>query len=111
MSAKYVLRKTADHQFMFNLKAGNGEVILTSERYTQKANAENGIESVRKNSSLDGAFERMGSGGTPYFVLKAANKEIVGTSEMYSSPTAMEGGITSVKQNAAAAVVEDETQP
>jgi len=109
MSATFVLKETADHQYMFNLQAANGEVILTSERYTQKASAETGIESVRKNSHLDDAYERKTSGAKPYFVLKAANKEVIGTSETYSSPTAMEGGITSVKQNGPAASVEDET--
>ena len=109
MSARFVVKETTDHQFMFNLKAANGEVILTSERYTQKASAEKGIESVRKNAHLDGAFERKTSGAKPYFVLKAANQEVIGTSEMYSSPSAMEGGITSVKQNGPAAPMDDET--
>ena len=38
MSAKFVLKNSKD-QFMFNLKAGNGEIILTSERYKAKASA------------------------------------------------------------------------
>ncbi len=37
---------------MFNLKAANGEVILTSERYTAKANAENGIDSVNERAVM-----------------------------------------------------------
>ena len=35
------------------LKAGNDEVILTSELYTTKAACTAGIESVRKNASVD----------------------------------------------------------
>lgn len=38
---------------MFNLKAGKGETILTSERYRSKEGALNGIDSVRKNAALD----------------------------------------------------------
>ena len=34
--------------FVFNLKAGNGEVIATSESYKSKDTCLNGIESVRK---------------------------------------------------------------
>ena len=62
MSATYDLKPTADGQFMFNLKAANGEVILTSERYTTKQSAENGIESVRTNSPLDERYDRLEAG-------------------------------------------------
>lgn len=37
-------------EFRFRLKAGNGEVIATSEGYKAKASCENGIESVKKNA-------------------------------------------------------------
>lgn len=37
-------------EFRFRLKAGNGEIILASEGYSQKAGCKNGIESVRKNA-------------------------------------------------------------
>ena len=49
--AKYVLKHAGNNEFMFNLKAGNGEVILTSQRYNSKASAENGIESVTDRTS------------------------------------------------------------
>ena len=57
MPGTYALKKTTDGQFMFNLKAGNGEVILTSERYTAKASAENGIASVRTSPPRSRAAE------------------------------------------------------
>jgi len=110
MAAKYDLKKTADGQFMFNLKAANGEVILTSERYTTKASAENGIESVKTNAPNDEQYDRRTStANQPYFVLKAANHEIIGKSEMYSSASAMENGIASVKANGPTAATSDLT--
>lgn len=110
MAAKYELKGTSDGQFMFNLKAANGEIILTSERYKAKASAENGIESVRKNSPTDGRYDRRtATDNSPYFVLKAANGEIIGKSEMYSSTSAMENGISSVKTNGPIAEVSDLT--
>jgi uncharacterized protein YegP (UPF0339 family) len=57
MAGKFVLFTATDGQCMFNLKAGNGETILTSERYQSKDEALNGIYSVRKNASLDERFE------------------------------------------------------
>lgn len=95
---------------MFNLKAANGQVILTSELYKTKASAENGIESVRKNSARAGAFEeKANSKGEPYFILKATNGQEVGRSEYYSSKASMENGIASVKKNAPDAKVDDKT--
>ncbi len=58
MAGTYELKATANGEFMFNLKAGNGQVILTSERYSAKAGAVNGIESVRTNSPVDDRYER-----------------------------------------------------
>lgn len=110
MAGKFELKKAKDGQFMFNLKATNGQVILTSELYKTKSSAENGIESVRKNSAREGAFEvKTNSKGEPYFILKATNGQEIGRSEYYSAKTAMENGIESVKKNAPEAKVEDLT--
>lgn len=107
MAAKYELKAGSKGQFHFNLKAGNGQVILSSESYSTKAAALNGIESVKKNAGDDARFERKtAKDGSPYFVLKAGNGEIIGKSEMYSSTSSMENGIASVKTNAGAAVAD-----
>jgi len=105
---KFEVKKDKSDQFRFNLKAGNGQVILSSEAYTTKTACDNGIESVRKNSQDDGRFDRLtAKNGSPYFNLKAGNGQIIGTSEMYSSKDGMENGIASVKSNATDASVED----
>jgi uncharacterized protein YegP (UPF0339 family) len=49
MAGKFVIKK-ASGQYHFVLKAANGEIIATSERYTTKAAAKNGIESVKQNA-------------------------------------------------------------
>lgn len=111
MAAKFDLLKSAKGQFRFNLKAGNGHIILTSEHYTSKAGAENGVRSVKTNATNDERFERKTSkSNEPYFVLKAGNGQVIGTSEMYSSLSAMEKGIDSVKRNAPDAEVSDLTE-
>ena len=110
MAGKFELKKSKDGQFMFNLKASNGQVILTSELYKTKPSAENGVESVRKNATREGAFEvKTNAKGEPYFILKATNGQEVGRSEYYSSKSAMENGIESVKKNAPDAKIEDLT--
>ncbi len=110
MAGKFELRKSTNGQFYFRLKAGNGEQILSSEMYTAKAGAENGIESVKTNAPIDSRYERrMPAGKQPHFVLRAANGEPIGRSETYSSNSAMESGIESVKNNAPTAPTEDLT--
>lgn len=88
-------------QYHFVLQAGNYEPILQSEVYESKSAAENGIESVRKNSQRDGAFEvKVAKNGQYHFVLKATNGQPIGQSELYSSEAACQNGIASVQKNA-----------
>lgn len=97
-------------QFHFVLKAGNGEVILSSEMYNSKQAALNGISSVQVNSTYDRNYYRDSSrANQPYFNLKAANREIIGTSQMYSSSSACEAGIASVKKNGPSSTIKDLT--
>ncbi|MDP9956973.1 uncharacterized protein YegP (UPF0339 family) [Epilithonimonas hungarica] len=107
---KFIITKRKDGEYQFNLKAGNGEIILTSEGYAAKSGCKNGIESVKVNSQIDSRFERRTSvNNKDYFVLKAGNGEIIGKSQLYSTKLGMENGITSVKENAPTAEIIDET--
>lgn len=108
MAAEYEIKTAKNGQFYFNLKAGNSQIILTSEMYTSKAGAQSGIESVRKNSPDDGRYVRK-TNGSFRFSLKAGNGEVIGTSESYTTAAAMENGIESVKKNGPTAVVDDQT--
>ena len=101
MPGKFEVKTAGSGEFMFNLKAGNGEIILTSETYKTKASCLNGVESVRKHSAADANFDRRESkNGKPYFALKASNGQDIGRSEMYESKASMERGIQSVMRNA-----------
>ncbi|WP_027378722.1 YegP family protein [Chryseobacterium daeguense] len=107
---KFVITQRINNEYQFNLKSGNGEIILTREGYVQKASCHKGIESVRMNSQDDSRYDRrVAINGKNYFVLKARNGEIIGKSQYFSSKTAMENGIHSVKSNAPLAEIVDET--
>ena len=106
----FELSKSKDGQFRFVLKAANAETILTSELYTTKGAAQNGIASVQANSGHDERYEKkVASNGKPYFNLKAANHQVIGTSQMYASEQSRDGGIASVKANGGSATVKDLT--
>ncbi len=47
---KFAVKDTANGGCMFNLKAGNGQVIGTSEVYNSSSACDNGIESVMENA-------------------------------------------------------------
>ncbi|WP_417612572.1 multiubiquitin domain-containing protein [Owenweeksia hongkongensis] len=107
-NSRFTLLQGIDTQYYFNLKAGNGEIILQSEGYVNKNGALNGIKSVQENSSSEERFEhRVSRTEEPYFVLKAKNGQIIGRSEMYSSTASMLAGIKSVMNNGQTDFIED----
>ncbi len=106
MAGKFEVKKAKNGKFYFNLKAGNGEIVLTSQMYADKAGCEKGIESVRNNAGSESQFEVLeDKNGSPYFVLKAKNSQVIGRSESYSTKASMNKGIASVQRNAAEARV------
>lgn len=103
----FELKKSGD-QFHFVLKAGNGQIILSSEMYNTKAAAKNGIESVKKNSADESKFEtKTAKNGKFHFNLKATNGQIIGSSQMYADEGGMKNGIASVMKNAPGADVKE----
>jgi uncharacterized protein YegP (UPF0339 family) len=109
MSGWFELSKSSDGQFRFVLKAGNAETILTSELYTTKSAAENGIASVRTNSPSDERYEKKQPPTASFFNLKAGNHQVIGTSQMYASEQSRDKGIASVKTNGPTQTVKDHT--
>ncbi len=108
MAGKFEIKQSKNGKFHFNLKAGNGQIILSSELYESKSACQNGIESIKKNGGEEKRYERKESkNGDPYFILKAGNGQEIGRSEMYSGNAAMENGIQSVMKNAPDADIVD----
>lgn len=107
MAGKFSLSTGKDSKHYFNLKAANGEVILSSQGYKAKADCMNGIESVRKNCHDEARFEKKkANNGLFYFVLTATNGQTIGKSQMYKSESGRNNGIDSVCRTATDADVE-----
>ena len=108
--------KTTATGIKFDLKAGNGEVIATSEVYTSEAACNNGIESVKKNAPVAAVENQTVEGyateknpkfevytdkaGEFRFRLKATNGQVIAASEGYKAIASCMNGIESVKKNA-----------
>ena len=119
---KFVVRETTTG-FKFDLKATNGQTILSSEVYTTKAACLNGVNSIKANAVgevEDQTVEPVETKKHPKFEiyndkagefrfrLKAKNGEIVGTSEGYKTKANCENGVESVKKNAPEAEIVEE---
>lgn len=106
---KFVVTTRKNGEFQFNLKASNGQVILTSEGYKTKTACLNGIESVKKNAANADKYEvKVAKNSKPFFNLKATNGQVIGASQMYASEATMKAGIASVMKNAPEAQVVEE---
>ncbi len=120
---KFAIRQTATGT-KFDLKAGNGEVIATSEVYASKDACIKGAESVRANAPLAAIEDQTKAGfateknpkfevytdkaGEFRFRLKAKNGQIIATGEGYRSLQSCLNGIESVKKNAPDAEIVDQ---
>lgn len=112
---KFVVKHT-NTGVKFDLKAGNGEVIATSEVYNSEAACKNGIASLKKNAPVAGVEDQTVEGyekvkhpkfevyvdkaGEYRFRLKATNGEIIATGEGYKAKAGCMNGIESIKKNA-----------
>ena len=119
---KFVI-KTVASGIKFDLKAGNGEVIATSEVYNSKSACKNGIESVRRNAPVAALEDQTVEGfatekhpkfevykdnkGEYRFRLKATNGQIIATGEGYVAKASCLNGVESVRRNAPEAPVDE----
>lgn len=117
---KFVIKETKTG-IKFDLKAGNGEVIATSEVYTTEAACKNGIQSVITNAAIAAVEDQTKEGyateknpkfeiytdkaGEFRFRLKAKNGQIIAVSEGYKAMAGCVNGIESVKKNSADATI------
>lgn len=112
---KFVVKEVKSG-IMFNLKAGNGEVIATSEVYSSEDACLNGIASVKKNAPAAAIEDQTvanfevqkhpkfevytDKAGEFRFRLKAGNGQIIAVGEGYKAKASCLNGIASIVKNA-----------
>jgi uncharacterized protein len=94
-AGKFSLWQSSDGQYRFNLKSGNGAVLLTSEGYASRTGAVNGILSVQDNGVDELRYEI--ATATHGFVvhLLAGNGEVIGATEVYATKASATRAINS----------------
>ena len=113
---KYVIKETKNGGFKFDLKAGNGQVIASSQVYKSLKSCKGGIASVAANAAIAVTEDQTAEGyekqknpkyeiyndksGEFRFRMKAKNGQIIATSEGYKAMKSCLNGIASIKKNA-----------
>ena len=94
-TGKFTLWQSTDGQWRFNLKSGNGATLLTSEAYSSRTAAINGMLSVQSNG-VDPAMYEVRQTRTGHILhLLAANRESIGFSQVYKTKSSATRAVTS----------------
>lgn len=120
---KFAIREK-NGKYSFRLKAGNGEVIATSQMYKSVQTCKAGAQSVMQNAPVAALEDQTQEGfqvqkhpkfevykdstGEFRFRLKAKNGQNIAASEGYTALHSCLNGIESVRKNAQGAAVEME---
>ena len=123
---KFVIKPAKSGGFVFNLKAGNGEVIAQSQVYETLDSCKNGVNSVITNAPVaaleDQTVEGFATEKNPKFEmyedkagefrfrLKAKNGQVIATGEGYKAKASCKNGIESIRKNVVDAKIEEVTE-
>ena len=120
---KFTIREK-NGKYSFRLKAGNGEIIATSQMYKSLQTCKAGIASVRNNAPIANLEDQTKEGyqvqkhpkfevytdnaGEFRFRLKAKNGQKIAASEGYKALKSCLNGVESVRKNAPDSAIEME---
>jgi len=112
---KYVIKESKSG-VKFDLKASNGEIILSSQSYRSLRSCKSGIASITKNAPIAALEDQTAEGyekqkcpkfevytdkaGEYRFRLKAKNGQIIGVGEGYKKKVSCLNGVDSIRKNA-----------
>ena len=115
MASKFEIRVTKNGGYRFALKAGNGQVISTSQVYKTVATCKKGIASVKVNALAhieDQTADEVATlknpkyevyqdkAGEYRFRLRAKNGQVILSGEGYGTKANCQNGIASIGKNA-----------
>ncbi len=105
MTGYFQLIEGDDGAFMFALRAGNHETVLTSRVFWSRQAAMSGVEMLRKQSQQPQAYVRHADvDGRQWFEVLDDAQLTLGRSEPYASRSGLAAGMASVKRNSMATI-------
>lgn len=110
MASSFVLKHNEDGEIYFNFLNSDGEIVLISGNYADKAEAEAAIKDVKLNSLMS---QQLVAGktrdGGQFFLIKGSNGDVLVKSALYTSQMVMDNALHCVKDNVCVAEVRDLT--
>ena len=105
---KWVIIKKAEGEYLANLKASNGQIVLTSESYSTDKSAKKGIETIKKNIAADNFQIYKDKKDRFFYKLKDSANRLLCIGEVYNTKPRCLSAIESVKRFAEKATISEE---
>ena len=104
-AGKWVILKNDSGMYYFELRASNGEKLLSSIDYTSVNGAKNGIKTHKTNIQKNNIVISQSKNGSYFFRLLNGSKQLLCTGENYPSKSGCESAVDSVRRFAETAVI------
>ena len=105
---KWVIKKKSEEDYIWNLIANNGEIILASESYSSAAGAKSGLPIIKESIGLDRFQIHSDKNDHFFFKLKNGANKLQAMGQVYSTKQSAKNSIESVKRFSESAEVVDE---
>ena len=107
-SGKWVIKKKSEEDFVWNLIANNGEIVLASESYVSASGAKAGLDSIKENINQDRFQIHSDKNDHFFFKLKNGANKLQAMGQVYNTKQSAKNSIESVKRFAETAAVIEE---
>ena len=107
-SGKWVIKKKSEEDFVWNLIANNGEIVLASESYVSASGAKAGLDSIKENINQDRFQIHSDKNDHYFFKLKNGANKLQAMGQVYNTKQSAKNSIDSVKRFAETAAVIEE---
>lgn len=104
---KWIIKKKSDEDFVLNLVANNGEIILASESHTTALGAKISLLTLKKNIEKDQFKLHCDKKNQYFFKLKDSSNKLLAMGQVYSTKKSAQKSIESVKRFYNADIVEE----
>ncbi len=108
LNGKWQIVHKNDKEYIAELLASNGEVMLSSETYSTEEGAKNGIATIIKGVENGNFVIYKDKGGDYYYKLKSATNKLLCVGAIYSTKEGCASAVESVKRIAADSPIQNQ---
>lgn len=106
MSAMFRVTPLTDGYYQFHLFSGRGEMLLTSQEFSDRETAEQAIQDVRVGSLMSQQIAKAKTpGGDFFFLVKDPGGEVIARSELFGNEMSFDNALHNFRDNACVAEI------